>query len=344
MVKPIFGWAVPTFGGINDTHIDTPLIDMIDFRMIKEVAQLCEEEGYDKLWVADHLILGRSSRILEAWTVMSCLATLTHRVKIGSKVLCYAFRHPSILAKMVSTLDAISNGRVEIGLGAGWNEEEAKRYGIAFPAISTRIEQLEEYIIVLKKMLTESSPTFSGKYYTIEDAVCEPKPIQKPHPPLWIGTLRGGKKMFNLIASYADGINTFGTLSSVKEKIERIFESCKAIGRSVQNLKISCDTHVLIGRTDDEVREKKREINKYNPNYPSYLYLSPDARQRHGIPDKMSWEEYEELYLIGRPDKIIKRLEEFIDIGVNEFVLWFLYLPHTDDIKLFSKEVMSSFI
>lgn len=344
MVKPTFGWAVPTFGGISDTHLDAPLIEFIDFKMIKDVALLCEENGFRKAWVADHLILGNADRILESWTVMSCLAAVTSKIRIGSKVLCYAFRHPAILAKMTSTLDVISGGRIELGLGSGWNEEEASRYGIMFPPISTRIEHLAEYIEILKRMFTMSNPTFKGRYYIIENAVCNPKPIQKPHPPIWIGTLRGGKKMFNLIARFADGVNTFGSLQSVKVKLSGIREACNTVGRNFNDLIFSWDSHVLIGKSADAIREKKRKINAYNPNYPSYMYLSPDARRKHGIPDKQTWEEFEELNLIGQPDQIIKRIDEFLEIGVTDFVLWFLDLPSTDGIELFSKEVINSFI
>lgn len=342
-MRPSFGWAAPTFGGINDSHIDTPLIDVIDFEMIKSVALLCESLGFEKLWVADHLILGNESRILESWTVMSCLAATTSRIRIGSKVLCYVFRHPAILAKMASTLDVVSGGRLELGLGSGWYEEEATRYGVTFPTLSTRIEQLSEYIEVLRRMFTEANPSFRGKHYIIENAVCNPKPIQKPHPPIWIGTLRGGKKMFNLIARYADGVNTLGSLESVKDKLDGIRNACASLDRDFNKLATSWDAHVLIGRTDDEVREKKRKINTHNPNYPSYLFFSPDARQKHGMPDRMTWKEFEEINLIGKPDQIIKRIENFLKIGVKEFVLWFLDLPSTDGIRLFSEEVMSCF-
>lgn len=342
-MKPSFGWAVPTFGGIYDSHIDTPLIEVIDFRLIKNIALLCEQLGFRKLWVADHLILGHESRILESWTVISCLAAITSKIRIGSKVLCYAFRHPAILAKMASTLDVISGGRLDLGLGAGWYEEEALRYGITFPPLSTRIEQFIEYIKILKAMFTEDNPSFNGKYYTIENAVCNPKPLQKPHPPIWIGTLRGGKKMFNIIAQFADGVNTLGSLESVRTKLDGIKKACDSLNRSFEQLIVSWDAHVLIGRTDDEVRLKKKEINSYNPNFPSYLFFSPDARQKHGIPDRMTWEEFEELNLIGRPDQLIKRIEKFLEIGVNEFVLWFLDLPSTDGIRLVSEEVINCF-
>lgn len=344
MINPTFSWAVPTFGGINDTHIDTPLIDRIDFQMLKRTAQLCELYSFNRLWVADHLILGSSGRILEAWTVMCYLSSLTNRVRIGSKVLCYAFRHPSILAKMAATLDVASNGRLDLGLGAGWFQEEAESYGIPFPKLSVRIEQLAEYIEILKKMFTEDSPVYSGKFYSIKNAICEPKPLQKPHPPIWLGTLRGGKKMTSLIAKYADGVNTLGTLPSVKNKIDAIRDACISIGRRFEELVISWDAHILLGKTEEDLREKIRTINRHNPRYPSYYFFSEDARRKHDMPDKLSWEEFAELNLIGIPDKIIKRIENFMEIGVHEFVLWFLTLPDQTDLELFHKEVMSCFV
>ena len=149
--------------------------------------------------------------MLECWTTLSSLASVTTKIRLGA-ILVNLYRNPAIVAKMASTLDIISNGRLEIGLSAGWYQREAETYGISFPAGSVRIEMLEESVIILRRMLsTENENENSGKislkgrYYNISNAECNPKPIQKPHIPIWIGG--SGKKNLKVVARYADGWN-----------------------------------------------------------------------------------------------------------------------------------------
>jgi len=179
----------------------------VDFNTVKNVTQECERLGFDSVWLFDHLMAFGSpeDNVLECWTTLSALSAATRRIRLGTLVLCNSFRHPSVLAKMAATLDYISDGRLDFGIGAGWFRPEYEAYGIPFPKASLRISQLAESLEIIKRMWTAEKATYQGKYYGVKDAVCNPKPVQKPHPPVWVGVMIGKRRMFDIIARYADG-------------------------------------------------------------------------------------------------------------------------------------------
>jgi len=178
---------------------------MPDYSTLKSVVQECDRLGFDSVWVYDHLQFTYGPT-LECWTVLSALAEVTREIRIGPLVTCNMFRYPSLLAKMAATVDMISKGRLNFGIGAGWHETEALAYGIPFPKGSIRVEMLDEALSIIKKLWTEEEASFKGKHYSVNKAVCLPKPIQKPHPPILIGG--GGNKMLRLIAKHADAWNS----------------------------------------------------------------------------------------------------------------------------------------
>ena len=165
------------------------LIDPPNFKYVKEVALQSEKLGFDSIWIYDHFFWEGSrdteteqvSDLLECTTTMSALAALTSRIRIGSLMLGNSYRNPSLTAKIGATLDVISNGRLEFGIGAGWKENEYIAYGYPFPSPAVRIAQLKEAVTIIKKMWTEEKPSYKGKYYEIKEALCDPKPVQKPH-------------------------------------------------------------------------------------------------------------------------------------------------------------------
>ena len=179
----------------------------VPYPAILERAKLADRLGYHSLWVVDHMWARGIPDMdhLEAWTLMTALAVSTERLRIGTLVLCNSYRNPALLAKMASTFDLVSNGRLEIGLGAGWMDEEYRGYGYPFPSIKVRIEQLDEGLVVMKKLFTESRATFEGKYYSLDDAANNPKPMQKPHPPILIGGA-GEKLLLRVVAEHRPGI------------------------------------------------------------------------------------------------------------------------------------------
>jgi len=180
-----------------------------NFKDIKNIALKAEDLGFDSIWASDHLMHPFSVDgkpmfyCYEAWTLMSALAAMTESIKIGFHVLIPSFRNPSVLAKMAATLDEISEGRLIMSLGAGWFKQEYDAYGIPWEEHDDRIERLREAILVMKALWTQPVATFNGKYYQIKEAVMEPKPVQKPHPPIWIGG--NSQETMKLSAELADG-------------------------------------------------------------------------------------------------------------------------------------------
>ena len=156
------------------------------FARIRDVVLECERLGYHSVWLDDHLMFGEQP-ILECWTTLSALSIVTTRIRLGSMVACNSFRNPALLAKIAASLDVISGGRLEFGIGAGIQETEHRAYGFSFPKSHVRIERLREAIEVINALWSEEKVSYKGKHYNLEKAICEPKPLQKPHPPITIG-------------------------------------------------------------------------------------------------------------------------------------------------------------
>jgi alkanesulfonate monooxygenase SsuD/methylene tetrahydromethanopterin reductase-like flavin-dependent oxidoreductase (luciferase family) len=234
-------------------------------------------------------------------------------------------RIPSVTAKMVSTLDVISNGRIEFGLSAGWYENEIKSYGLSFPKASTRVEMLDESIIIIKRMLTENQASFEGKHYTIKDAKCSPKPIQKPHPPIWIGG--GGKKTLQLVAKYADGWN-YGLCiyDEYLSKISILRDCCKAVGRDYEKINKAWHAIMLLGEDNKEIIMLKNRADNEN------LIRSSICKKN----SKVS--------IFGTPNDIINEIKRYIIVGgVRYFTIYFPDLPDLRSLNLFAKSVIPHF-
>lgn len=173
---------------------------------IRRRARLAEDAGFDGIWVFDHftaLYGDPAGPCLEGWTLLAALARETRRVRLGTLVTGITHRHPSVLATEAVTVDHVSEGRLELAVGAAWNEEEHHELGIPFPPVSERMDRLEEAIRVLKLLLTEDRATFDGEHYRLRGATYRPRPIQQPHPPLWIGG-SGRRRLLPLVGRYAD--------------------------------------------------------------------------------------------------------------------------------------------
>ena len=173
----------------------------------REAWRMADDAGFDHLWLFDHLVAIHQETpqpIFDGWTMLASLAEVTSRIRFGLNVTGNLYRHPGLLAKIAVTVDHLSHGRLEVGLGAGWNEPEFAMYGMPFPASpAERIARLDEACRVLKALWTEPRATFSGRYYQLRDAIAEPKPFQRPHPPLWIGG-NGPKRTLRVAARHAD--------------------------------------------------------------------------------------------------------------------------------------------
>jgi F420-dependent oxidoreductase-like protein len=206
----------------------------------REAWRAADMAGFDHLWLFDHLLpihQELSEQIHDGWTLLGAMAAVTKRARIGLNVTGNLYRHPGLLAKIAVTVDHLSGGRLEMGLGAGWNEPEFRMYGMAFPKSPLeRVDRLEEATRVLKLLWTKPRSTFQGRYYQLADAVAEPKPVQKPHPPIWIGG-NGPKRTLRIAAEHADvwSCDVWPTSAAAMEPayaLARILDQhCAAIGR-----------------------------------------------------------------------------------------------------------------
>jgi F420-dependent oxidoreductase-like protein len=284
--------------------------DGADFGELRDIAQAAEQLGYHSLWLFDHFyhfpFIGNRS-ILEPWTLMSVLAGATTTIRFGTLVLCNGYRPPALLAKMAATLDTLSGGRLEFGYGAGWHQEEFGGYGYDFPPVPTRIRQMEEGLTVIKKLWTEEHATFSGKHYCVTAAVCEPKPVQRPHPPITIGG--GGERLLlRAVARHADIWNYFpAPLPEFEHKTRVLDDHCRAIGRDPQTLERSLMTPTITAEWEKEVRDRL------------------DAAKGRGY----MWT-FSGNYVQGTPDIVVPRFRDYIRRGVSFFII---QLPDSRDLK-----------
>lgn len=210
-----------------------------NFEEIAKVAEECERLGYDSVWSYDHLrpFWTQRGQALECWTLLAAIAQRTEKIKLGSLVTNVNLRNPALLAKMTSTLDNICGGRLIVGLGTGdrMSRDELLSYGYSFPCLDERLQRLRETIIILKSMWGEKEVTYDGKYYKLSNAINFPKPIQKPHPPIWIG----GKnpRILDTVAEMADGWNYWGLEKKmIEERSRYLNEKCGQIDRPTESI------------------------------------------------------------------------------------------------------------
>ncbi len=193
-----------------------------------------EELGFDSIWHADHYQRPSVPELpfLEGWTLLAALAMKTRKPRIGILVSSATFRHPPLLAKQAATLDHMSHGRLELGIGTGWFKAEHERFGVPFPESPELVSRFEETVILVDKLLTQDETTWAGTYYEVNDARMRPAPVQKPRPPLTLGA--HGPRMLRFAARHADRWNSYGTTSEIRERNNRLDEACAAIGRDPQ--------------------------------------------------------------------------------------------------------------
>ncbi|TMG28624.1 MAG: TIGR03560 family F420-dependent LLM class oxidoreductase [Chloroflexi bacterium] len=216
---------------------------------LRDVWRIADEAGFDHVWDFDHLASigpdGSQRSVYEGWTLLAAIAASTQRVRFGCMVTGNTYRHPAVLAKMAVTVDHLSGGRLEFGIGAAWAEAEHEMYGIE--GLDHRVGRLRESLEVLTSLWTKERTTFDGRYYHIKDAIANPKPIQKPRPPIWIGA--GGDQMLQVVARYADVWNVAGasTPGAAAELSQKLDEACTKLGRDPGELRRSVQ-HMWDGR------------------------------------------------------------------------------------------------
>jgi F420-dependent oxidoreductase-like protein len=288
------------------------------------LARACEEGGIEGLFRSDHYqsvfdISGRGS--LDAWATLSGLAAVTERIRLGTMVSPATFRRPSILARMVATADHISGGRVELGLGAGWNVAEHEAYGFPFPELGERMEILAEQLEIVHRQWTKEEFSFEGSHYRLERCRAEPKPLQQPHPPLLMGGA-AGPRAAGLAARWADEYNTtFATPEDCRERRARIAEACEQAGR--EPIVFSLMTACVVGRDGPEVLERARRRLEASGR-------DDDPADLVGQDDK----------LVGTVEEVVARLREYERAGVERVFLQHLDHADVEMIRLIGAEVV----
>jgi F420-dependent oxidoreductase-like protein len=278
-----------------------------------------DELGYATCWIPDHFYAGVGDverGCWESWTVLSAMAMATERIRLGTMVLGNTFRHPAVVANMAATLDHVSGGRLELGIGAGWMQVEHDGYGIPLPPPRERLDRLDEALQVLKLLFTQKRSTFHGRYYRLEEALCEPKPLQKPYPRLVVGG-GGEKRTLRVVARHADEWNGEASPSQMAHKIGVLREHCRDVGRDPDEIEIG----VLL-RTELEAES----------TYQSWVKLgSPfiaQERERLGAEGYRGAELEEQVrasvftqFLPIEEERAAQRLSEYAAVGVTHFVV-----------------------
>ena len=274
---------------------------------------------FTSAWVADHFVpwagfQDQTTDTYECWTTLCYLAGLFKDYTLGSIVMSQSYRNPALVAKMGATLQALTGGRFVLGIGAGWKRDEYLAYGMDFPAPAVRIHQLEEAVQIIRAMWSQKRATFHGRYYRIDDAVCEPKP--HPAPPLLIGG--GGRQLtLNVVARYADWWNfPGGTYENYRGLLDVLRGHCEKAGRNYDSIvKTWGNETVAVAATHDAALK----MAQASPFY------SPDSA------------------LVGTPDEIAAQLQRFTALGVQHFILRFADFPKNDSAQLFVREVLPRF-
>jgi len=226
-----------------------------------------EEAGFEGAWVFDHfkaLYGDPSGSCMEGWTLLAALAASTQRIRLGTLVTGVTYRHPSVLAAEAVTVDQVSGGRLELAIGAAWFEGEHRELGIPFPTVGKRAERLEEAVQVMKLLMTRDGASFEGKHYRLEGATYRPRPVQQPHPPIWIGA-SGERRTIPIAARHADVWHTFGSVESLRRKCAVLERAAEAAGRDPASIVRA--TSLSISEPWEEVRERARSLEEMGFTY-----------------------------------------------------------------------------
>lgn len=293
---------------------------------VKEMAIRAENADFRSFWLMDHFLQiptvgSRDEPFLECWTTLSALSAITNRIKLGPLVTCAHYRNPALLAKMSASLDVISKGRLYLGVGAGWFKEEAISYGYEFyePA-AHRIQAMAEAVKIIKSMWANQKTTFNGQYYKINDAICEPKPLQLPHPPVLIGG-EGEKYTLKCVASMADACNLFGDYDHVDQKLRVLQHHCNTVNRDFDEIEKTKYDVVFMAQTEHELNKKL-----------AFAEVTPGRKIHRDI-----WT------LIGTPEQVTDNVRKWETSGIQHLIVS-IGRNDPESFTLFTEQVMPNFL
>lgn len=291
---------------------------------VRDLANLCESAGFNSLWCSDHFFLDGQSEernCWECWTMLAGLAVETRTLRLGSLVTCVSYRSPALLAKIAASVDAMSGGRLEFGIGAGWKKVEYDAYGIPFPSARERVDRLAEALPLVKRLWTEPRVTYQGRYYQVQDAVSAPKPAQRPHPPVWVGG--SGPRVLDIAARHADGVNINNVSSpeQYQQRLEALRAACLRHGRDVDSIRKSHFAWVIVaptrGEVDRLVAQAARDLGR----------TEEEVRARFAG-------------FTGTPEEVAESFRAFMALGVEQFMLAFPYGTEAASVRLVADRVL----
>ena len=312
-----FGIVVPQGWRMDLVGIADPVEA---YETMSRVAQEAEALGFHSIWLYDHfhtVPVPSQEVTFECWTSTAALARDTKRVRVGQIVTCNGYRNPALLAKMASTVDALSHGRLVLGIGAGWYEHEYRAYGYSYPETAERLKRLREAVQIILAMWTQEEATFEGTYYQVKGAINQPKGVQKPHIPLLIGG--GGEKVtLRLVAQYGDACNVGGDITTIKHKFAVLKQHCDELGRDYNSIRrTTLIDDCAIAETEEAAIAK----------------LTP--AQRNNL------ESLRQAQLIGTPAMIRQRLKELEEAGVQEIIIHFVDAAKLESVRMFARECIN---
>jgi alkanesulfonate monooxygenase SsuD/methylene tetrahydromethanopterin reductase-like flavin-dependent oxidoreductase (luciferase family) len=312
-----FGCNIPSSAGIGG-HKDHPYWDEANWEDLQKLAVICDNSNFDTIGFPDHLTIAEGTTF-ECFTALGSFAEITEDVYLYPKVTNVLFRNPALLAKMAANIDIISEGRLKLGLGAGWHKEEMKAYGFDWPNPAERVKRVEEATEIIKLLWNSDSSDYSGEYYQLNNAQCRPKPQQKPNPPIAIGG--GGEKLtLRVVAKHADSWNWVGPIDDIDAKLQVLKEHCESVGRDFDEIEKSWFGRVVISEDENKVEDIVDAANMFDD--------MADAKSEN---------------LIGTPSEVCSQIEGLAEKGIEEVFVEFVDTPQLQSLSLFSDEVISQF-
>lgn len=322
---PAYSVCLPTFAG------GSALTNRIEWTELEAFALKAESLGYSAVWVADHFVLGHEGGEHEAWTAISALAAATSKIRIGTLVLGNTHRNPALVAKMAATLDYLSGGRLNLGIGAGWYKLEQESYGLPWvESVKERMDRLQEAIELMKALFTQEPVTFRGRFYRVTDAPCQPAPIQKPWPRIWIGG-GGEQRTLRIVAKHADAWNIPAvTPEEYARKSDVLRQHCEAVGREYNEIERTMETRVLV--TDGSFEADNRLAD--------WLNHWRRTAGHEPLANEAAINQARSVYVIGTVDECRAKVEAYVKAGVEHFTPYFLDYPETTSLEIFARDIM----
>lgn len=322
-----FGLFVPQGWRLDLVGIEPAL----QWETMLQVARLAEAGPFESIWVYDHfhtVPVPTDQATHEAWTLMAALAAATSRVRLGQMCTCVGYRHPMYLAKVAATVDLISAGRAEMGIGAGWYEHEWNAYGYGFPPAGERLAMLAEGVEIMRQAWADGVATFAGEHYQVDGAICRPQPLQAGGPPLWIAG-GGERKTLRIAARHAAYTNFDGTPDVFRHKSAVLAEHCRDLGRDFDEIVRSANYNVVIGADAAEVDQRLADFRaRLEPLVPADR-LEDQLRMMRTGP------------LVGTPEQIVERLTELRAAGMTYAITYFTEAAYDrSGIDLFTQQVV----